>query len=70
MNKALQGLYSYKDRDITMTVIIIVREIIDIIKDGQNITFIEATNRFYGSETSKILQDTETTLWSDPHTML
>ncbi len=66
MNNSTKGIYFYKGKDITMTVILQVRDVIDIIKEEQGIPFIEAANKFHCSETYETLTETENTLWAEP----
>ncbi|PID80228.1 MAG: hypothetical protein CSB19_00575 [Clostridiales bacterium] len=65
-NNSTKGIYFYKGKDITMNVIIQIRDVIDIIKREEEISFIEAVNKFYDSKTYKVLKDTETALWAEP----
>ncbi len=66
MNNLTQGIYTYNGEDITMNVVMQIRDVIDIIKEEEKISFIEAVDKFYASETYKTLQNTETVLWAEP----
>ncbi len=66
MNKFTKEIYIYNEKDITMNVIIQIRDVIDIIRKEKGISFIEAVNKFYSSKTYKTLKNTETTLWAEP----
>ncbi len=66
MNNMTKGIYTYNGKDITMNVVMQIRDVIDIIKQEEDISFIEAVNKFYASRTYKTLKNTETTLWAEP----
>ncbi len=66
MNNMTKGIYIYNEKDITMNVVIQIRDVIDIIKEEEGISFIEAVNKFYASKTYKTLKNTENTLWAEP----
>lgn len=58
-------IYTFNGKDITMNVCIQIRDVVKIIQEHFSITFTEAAMLFYCSETYKILQNTENTLWAE-----
>ncbi len=66
MNNLTKGIYTYNGKDITMNVVLQIRDVVDIIKKEEGISFIEAANKFHSSKTYKILQNTESALWVEP----
>lgn len=61
----ISDIYEFNGTDITMTMCIVIREVIRIIARRQGTTFIEAMSGFYHSQTLKILQNTNTALWAE-----
>lgn len=59
------GKYYFKGKDITMNLCIQIRDVVDIIKAANGMSFPEAVDAFYHSKTYKILQNTENTLWAE-----
>ena len=58
-------IYTFHGKDITMNICIQIRAVVDILQQKLKITFEEALIRFYHSETYKVLQETENTLWAE-----
>lgn len=56
-------IYTFGGKDITMNVCIQIRAVVDLLQEKMNLSFEEAVMLFYHSETYKILQETENTLW-------
>lgn len=61
----ISDIYEFNGKDITMTMCIVIREVIRIIARRQGTTFIEAMSDFYYSQTLKTLQNTQTALWAE-----
>ncbi len=61
----LEGKYMFNGKDITMNICIQIRDVIDIIKEKENLSFPDAAMAFYHSKTYKALQNTENTLWAE-----
>lgn len=59
------GIYYFNGKDITMNICIQIRDVIDIIKDKEHLSFPDATVAFYHSRTYKALQNTENALWAE-----
>lgn len=57
--------YTFNNKDITMNMIIQIRDVIKILQKRYNTDFMDAAMKFYKSETYKILQQTENTLWAE-----
>ena len=55
----------FKGKDITMNICIQIRDVIDIIKERDGLSFPEAAVAFYHSKTYKTLQNTENALWAE-----
>ena len=60
-----EGIYMFKGKDITMNICIQIRDVIDIIKERDGLSFPEAAVAFYHSKTYKTLQNTENALWAE-----
>ncbi len=58
-------IYTFNGKDITMNVIIQIRDVVDILQKVYDISFMDAVMRFYSSETYKTLQQTENGLWAE-----
>ena len=61
----IEGKYFFNGKDITMNICIQIRDVIDIIKERSKLSFTEAAGAFYHSQTYKVLQNTENTLWAE-----
>ncbi len=66
MDNLAKGLYFYKVKDITMSAVIQIRDVIHVIMEKEGISFIEAANKFHLSKTYEVLTDVENTLWAEP----
>ena len=60
----MEGKYFFNNKDITMNLCIQIRDVIDIIKEREHLSFQEAAGAFYHSKTYQALQNTENTLWA------
>ena len=60
-----EEIYTFQGKDITMNICIQIRAVVDILQQKLKISFEEAVTRFYYSETYKVLQETENTLWAE-----
>ena len=58
-------IYTFNGKDITMNVCIQIKAVIKLLQEKFGISFEDAAMRFYKSETYKILQNTENTLWTE-----
>lgn len=61
----MNDLYFFNGRDITMNVLIQIRDVVNIIHEKKNIDFFEALGEFYKSNTSKVLKNTGNGLWAE-----
>mgnify|MGYP005754269463 FL=1 len=61
----LEGKYMFNGKDITMNICIQIRDVIDIIKEREDLSFPDAAMAFYHSMTYKALQHTENALWAE-----
>ena len=59
------AIYTFNGKDITMNMCIQIRDVIKVIEKQKEITFLEALKLFYLSNTYKVLQQTENTLWAE-----
>lgn len=58
-------IYTFNGKDITMNVCIQIKAVVNILQEKLDINFEEAVLRFYKSQTYKLLQNTENTLWAE-----
>lgn len=58
-------IYTFNGKDITMNVCIQIKAVIKLLQEKFGISFEDAAMCFYKSETYKILQNTENTLWAE-----
>ena len=61
----MEGKYFFNNKDITMNLCIQIRDVIDIIKERDHLSFQDAAGAFYHSKTYQTLQNTENTLWAE-----
>ena len=61
----MEGKYFFNNKDITMNLCIQIRDVIDIIKERDHLSFQDAAGAFYHSKTYQALQNTENTLWAE-----
>lgn len=59
------AIYTFQGKDITMNVCIQIRAVVDLLQENLKISFEEAMMLFYHSDTYKVLQETENTLWAE-----
>lgn len=62
----MEQIYTFNGKDITMTMCIVIRDIITMIEEKLEIDFTEAFSLFYRSNTYKTLRNTENALWAEP----
>ena len=58
-------VYTFNGKDITLSVCIQIRDVVNILMEQLKISFDEAMMLFYHSETYKTLQNTENALWAE-----
>ena len=61
----MNDIYYFNGKDITMNLCIQIRDVIDIIKERDHLSFQDAAGAFYHSKTYQTLQNTENTLWAE-----
>ena len=61
----MEGKYFFNGKDITLNLCIQIRDVIDIIQKESHLSFPDAAGAFYHSQTYKVLQNTENTLWAE-----
>mgnify|MGYP000844345895 FL=1 len=60
-----KGIYFFNGKDITMNMVIQIKCVLNVLQRRMNISFPDATMKFYTSETYKTLQQTENGLWAE-----
>ena len=61
----MSSIYEFNGKDITMNVCIQIRAVINIIQEQFHLSFPEAMERFYLSNTYVKLKETENGLWAE-----
>lgn len=59
-------IYTFNGQDITMVVCMLIRDIVHEIRKKENLSFLDALDNFYESDTYRKLQNTENVLWAEP----
>lgn len=59
------AIYVFNGKDITMSVFIQIRAVLDVLQERLNIGFVEAIDRFYNSQTCETLHDVKNGLWAE-----
>lgn len=58
-------IYVFNGKDITMTVCLQIRAVVDVLQKWLNIDFMEAIDLFYLSDTYQSMQDVRNGLWAE-----
>ena len=58
-------IYVFNGKDITMTVCLQIRAVVDILQEWLNIDFMEAIDLFYLSDTYQSMRDVRNGLWAE-----
>ena len=62
----MEPIYTFNGQDITMVVCMLIRDIVHEIRKKENLSFLDALDEFYESDTYRKLQNTENALWAEP----
>lgn len=63
----INGIYYFNNQDITMNVLLQIHKIINLIQLNENISFQQALEKFYESNTYNKLTEVENGLWAESY---
>lgn len=62
----MEPIYTFNGQDITMVICLLIRDVVNEIRKKSNLSFGDAVDAFYASDTYTTLQNTENALWAEP----
>lgn len=62
----MEPIYKFNGQDITLLMCILIRDVVNEISKREDLSFSDAVDEFYISNTYKTLQNTENALWAEP----
>lgn len=66
----MNGIYYFNNQDITMNVLLQIHKIINLIQLNENISFQQALEKFYESNTYNKLAEVENGLWAESYSYI
>ena len=66
----MNGIYYFNNQDITMNVLLQIHKIINLIQLNENISFQQAVEKFYESNTYNKLAEVENGLWAESYSYI
>ena len=61
----MEPIYTFNGQDITILMCMLIRDIVHEIRKQNNISFVDAVDAFYESDTYRTLQNTDNALWAE-----